>query len=461
MMCARKGVVCRRGKGREMTARSKRAHVRRQWAAPAAVATPSTNVPATLPSRWSSVFAALPLLVTAALLVFFALDPRGTPAATALSSVSVFDTKPSGALSAASPTDGVDLPPPGPDETVRFFDQQTGDWKQGPTRDVPKGSELIHAGRLLRVSRTLGALTWAREIDISKLGDADTTYDPAAPRREPEAGDVVRVLGADGHHTTLGRVEPGQRMAFQGRVYETRAGPGDKLEARDSGLRVNQVTRTYERHSPTLVDLTVRYGDGREGVLTGTPEHSFFVPARGGYVPMGELVLGVALQTPDGATATVAARSDRHGDFEVYNLEVEHTHNYFVSPPGSDSPGVQVHNATYGPGRPMISTRLADRVTNELPPGQGRTPSEVKQARNFFERNRDAAQEWWSQRTREPWPGSATHAEHPRPLKDGGDPLYIEPGFGGPNRPHMGKRTDGLSDFQRWGKQGGRPKNQP
>jgi hypothetical protein len=307
-------------------------------------------------SRRPTFVAALPILLSVALLALFALDPRGTPPAlakplaTALASASALGTALRAPPLAASSTLGVDVPPPGPDETVRFFDRETGDWKESLARDVPKGSELVHAGRLLRVSRPLGALTWAREIDVSKLDEADTTYDPAAPRREPEFDDVVRVLGEDSHHTTLGRVAPGEQLAFQGRVYETRAGPDDKLEARDNGLRVNRVTRTYQRHSPTLVDLTVRYGYGHEGVLSGTPEHPFFVPARGGYVPMGELGPGVALQTTDGAAATVAARSERHGDFEVYNLEVEHTHNYFVSPPGSGGPGVLVHNATYGSG---------------------------------------------------------------------------------------------------------------
>lgn len=89
-----------------------------------------------------------------------------------------------------------------------------------------------------------------------------------------------------------------------------------------------------------------------------------------------------------------------------------------------------------------------------------RTPAEVKQARNFFERNRDAAKKWYEQRTGKAWPDDATHFEHPRPLKDGGDPLFVEPGFNGPNGPHMIPGPDGLTDFQRWGRLGGRPPNQ-
>jgi Pretoxin HINT domain len=309
-------------------------------------------------SRWSGLVAAGPLLLSLALLAFFVTRPSGAAPASraplAAASASVLAQASLGAgrvpARAGHSTSHVDLPTPEPDDAVRVFNRRTGAWDEARFRDVPKGSEVLHAGRLLRVSHALGALQWVRDVDVAELAAADTTHDPAAPRREPEADDVVRVLGEGGRHTTLGRVESGERVAFQGRVYETRAGPGDRLEVRDTGLRVNRVTRTYQRHSPTLIDLAVRYGDGREGVLTGTPEHPFFVPALGGYVPMGELAMGVALRTTDGAEAAVTARSERHGDFEVYNLEVEHTHNYFVSPPGSDGPGVQVHNATYGTG---------------------------------------------------------------------------------------------------------------
>ena len=47
----------------------------------------------------------------------------------------------------------------------------------------------------------------------------------------------------------------------------------------------------------------------------------------------------------------------------------------------------------------------------------------------------------------------------PVPLANGGDPLFIEPGFGGPNAPHMVPRPEhgGLTDFQIWGYRGGRP----
>jgi len=84
--------------------------------------------------------------------------------------------------------------------------------------------------------------------------------------------------------------------------------------------------------------------------------------------------------------------------------------------------------------RPVIETRLPDRVTKALPQGEMRTPKEVKRARNFYERNIRAARDWYERRTGDPWgrnlDGGPQWSEHPRALKDGGDPLYIEPGVG-------------------------------
>jgi hypothetical protein len=127
---------------------------------------------------------------------------------------------------------------------------------------------------------------------------------------------------------------------------------------------------------------------------------------------------------------------------------------------GVEASVVMMSAADEGPsssgGRPEVNTGLPDRVTRELPPGEMRTPAENARARNFFERHRDAARRWWEERTSREWPTDSTHDEHPRPLKDGGDPLYVEPGYGGPNAEHSIPRPpDGLTDAQRWGRIGG------
>jgi RHS repeat-associated protein len=117
--------------------------------------------------------------------------------------------------------------------------------------------------------------------------------------------------------------------------------------------------------------------------------------------------------------------------------------------------------------RPVIETRLLDEVTKALPEGVGRSAEVKAQGRNFYKRNIKEARQWWEQRTGKDWPldaeGKPQWAEHPRALKDGGDPLFIEPGVGpDPNAPHTSAiGPDGLTDQQRWGKMGGRPKKNP
>jgi len=97
--------------------------------------------------------------------------------------------------------------------------------------------------------------------------------------------------------------------------------------------------------------------------------------------------------------------------------------------------------------RPNIPTSLPPEVTDELPIGQMRSPGCVKQARNFFERNRAAARRWWEDRIGRRWPSDAVHDSHPRALIDGGDPLFIEPSYETPWGPHIEPR-----DFSRWGR---------
>jgi hypothetical protein len=199
-----------------------------------------------------------------------------------------------------------------------------------------------------------GSIQWVKTVDVAKLADADAAHDPKAEHRFPEERDVVYVTGANGYHAQLGHVPPGHKVAFQGRIYELVAGaaPGE-MQIGYTGIVVNRVAQTFKRKTDTLIDLTLRYAEsGREGVISGTPEHPFFVPARNDYVPMGKLEPGTVLRTDDGSTASVVASKTKHGDFEVFNLEVENAHNYFVSAKGEQNscgqnaslPGVLVHN---------------------------------------------------------------------------------------------------------------------
>ncbi|NET58386.1 MAG: hypothetical protein F6K47_20200 [Symploca sp. SIO2E6] len=62
------------------------------------------------------------------------------------------------------------------------------------------------------------------------------------------------------------------------------------------------------------------------------------------------------------------------------------------------------------------------RITSELPPGEIRTPDELKKARQYFKNRKKEARRRWEQRTGEKWPtdpdtGQPARASHRRPLE--------------------------------------------
>jgi RHS repeat-associated protein len=120
----------------------------------------------------------------------------------------------------------------------------------------------------------------------------------------------------------------------------------------------------------------------------------------------------------------------------------------------AEHPGQGETSLARGPARQATEANL-----RELPPGRARTPEENAAARQFYRNNRIEAMRRWEERTGKEWPtdaqGNPWWAEHPRPLKEGGDPLHVEPGAGpDPNAIHNIPGPDGLTDAQRWGAMG-------
>jgi RHS repeat-associated protein len=157
----------------------------------------------------------------------------------------------------------------------------------------------------------------------------DPAFDGDA--RAPGVDDVVLVL-SDGAHAAeqvpLAEVATGARLAFHGDVYETRR-TGTWLELRETGETLQVVRQAIRRGAERLVVLTVRTEHG-EHQLVGTPEHPFYVPARRGFVRLGELAPGMGLLGEGGREAEVLRVEERAASSEVFNVEVDRTHTYFV-----------------------------------------------------------------------------------------------------------------------------------
>lgn len=156
--------------------------------------------------------------------------------------------------------------------------------------------------------------------------------------RRPSADDVVQVLGKCMRivrHAVLSTVEPGTRICFAGRVYDLKAGGGNSAGLLvDTGTVSGRVTRIFQHTGPravgALIDVAVRSSEGTVTTTCATPIHPFYVPERRAYVEIGKLSPGTKLQTAGKGAATIVAMSTRRGSFDVYNLEVEGPHNYYV-----------------------------------------------------------------------------------------------------------------------------------
>ncbi len=211
-----------------------------------------------------------------------------------------------------------------------------------PSMAVDADELLAPDGHLYRVTDK-GLVDRGVVDDFEALVAANAAIDEAWEDGAPEFDDWVLVLGVGneaGHHRLLD-VSTGERFAWQGRLFDTRAGSGGDWEIRDTGQVLARVTDTFKRMAvDEVIDLAVVFSDGSETVLTGTYEHPFWVEARQEWVKLGELARGDVLTTDGGGEAVVVVLRAKPGANEVFNIEVAGPHTYFVRADGSDGPGV-------------------------------------------------------------------------------------------------------------------------
>ena len=227
------------------------------------------------------------------------------------------------------------------------FDATTGAWEDAAFSIAVDAKELLGPdGHLYRVTDD-GLVDRGAIDDFEALIAADVAIEEAWDNGAPEGDDWVLVLG-DGEeagHRRLLDVATEGRFAWQGRVFDTRVGSDGTWEVRDSGQVLARVTETFKRMAvDEVIDLEVAYPDGSVDVLTGTREHPFWVEAAAAWVPLWELAQGDVLTTYGGGKAVVVGLGARPGAHEVFNIEVDGPHNYFVRADGSDAPSVLVHN---------------------------------------------------------------------------------------------------------------------
>ena len=234
---------------------------------------------------------------------------------------------------------------PAASEVVQVYESSTGTWFEDEVRDVDVGSELLYDGHLFRAGDT--GMVDLGSVGVSELADADAVVTEVDAVSEPTGSSWVLVLaGGDSEigHAMLSDLVPGNRFAFQGRVHET-FGDERVEHVRETGELLGRVVRTIQTEAPGVYDLDIQHADGSVETITGTEEHPFWVPDVSDWVAMADLEVGTLLRTFGGGEATVTALSFKPGPIDVFNIEVEGVHNYFVRGPDGVLPGVLVHNA--------------------------------------------------------------------------------------------------------------------
>ena len=102
-------------------------------------------------------------------------------------------------------------------------------------------------------------------------------------------------------------------------------------------VRERRVLRTMQRHVHAIVEVRVTRAAAPSETVITTHEHPFWVRGRG-WVSATELAPLDVLASPGGETV-VASLQERADERDVYNLEVEDLHTYFVG-----AANVLVHN---------------------------------------------------------------------------------------------------------------------
>lgn len=171
----------------------------------------------------------------------------------------------------------------------------------------------------------------------------------AIPAERLQAG--IRFRLDDGSHGTVTAVEPPK-------VW----GPPSRTPNRD-GNYARRVLGRVKHKGYVVLDVTFS-----GTTVTTTPNHLFYSASRGAWVPVGSMRPGELLRDDRGLTRPILAISPpRHGFVELYGIEVEEFHTYFV---GGEAGSALVHN---GMGdcfkKPAMPTE-ADHIKAVRTPGR-------------------------------------------------------------------------------------------
>ncbi len=114
--------------------------------------------------------------------------------------------------------------------------------------------------------------------------------------------------------------------------------PPDPPTVGENGRVLSRVIGTIKHKGPTVIDV-----QWAGYTATNSPEHPYYSVSRQRYVPANQLQVDELLRTDDNlVTPVLSVSAPRHGLIDLYNIEVEHFHNYYVG--SGEGNSVLVHN---------------------------------------------------------------------------------------------------------------------
>ena len=285
---------------------------------------------------------------------------------------------------------------PGPSDwtektPLKIYNRRNGQWEEAVFGDVGNDIEFI-VGDYVYATTEQGYFFLKPEIDINKLAETDRPFDPDN-WRVPKADDVVFLFkSVDGSqqkgHWLFTYVKAGSEIVFQGKVWRLEYDiADDKMGVVDTGNVFAQVTQTHVNfHEDDVLALTVKFDScGKTDLITGSEEHPFYVLDVEDYVPMVDLQPDMRLKTDNGSLVTVVDLKPLDELMGLYNLTVEHVHNYYIYT-SEDDPGILVHNT--GPCNiPSKASNVLTHVQNT-----GNAPTGYRGGRTFMNDGRGGGQ---------------------------------------------------------------------
>lgn len=144
----------------------------------------------------------------------------------------------------------------------------------------------------------------------------------------------------------LGKLTDGELFHHNGREFVTRVSLDGSRAVKPTGNVLSKVNGVWSEHHDNQIHLTLFFPEiGETNKIITTHEHPFYVPSQDDWIPAEFLKVGMDLQTCDGTPARVANWVLVDEPFTAWNIEVAHSHTYYVADPNNpNAPPVLVHN---------------------------------------------------------------------------------------------------------------------